>query len=531
MEDKNKNVRLPALLRNREASNETKESIAPTSLVNILSKTNTNIQIQSKILQEITLVRKLTESNLAFNRKISDQNLVIVNKVRPYSEKVNRTEEKIPTKIKEENQRSLFGDVKDFAKGMLLPFADIGKYMLGMQNKKELSVAGGIEPGSESEKQRDREALADAIANKLAKLLGVGALGLGGMGGGAGGLLGGLPIPDLPGRTPAGTTPGKTQPKKPTGKFPYRWNPRLKGGGGWIDEKGRRVSKAVVEEAMKNTAKMSGARILGGILGIGGIIGVGMTSEDVGMNREEEEEQVTAYDTSKQEQLQKDIEKLGLPEDSSQTEVTNLKQKIKTEALFDKLPDNIKANLKTEKVRKVSSGRGTFKEVKTGEKLTAEEIYQQKKKIVDAYFKPGMFGGNPMTPEKAALIKGYDEEFEMKRYKQGLTAGAGRGSYGMPLAVAEEGVDVVDKVQAAEVSAEKTQDGLILNQLESMLKDLTDGLGENFSMEKLNQMMGGSIISNNVVTQNSQSFVPISPSVDNTADSFQRFLQNSINPY
>ena len=76
MEDKNKNVRLPALLRNREASDETKESIAPTSLVNILSKTNTNIQIQSKILQEITLVRKLTESNLAFNRKISNQNLV-----------------------------------------------------------------------------------------------------------------------------------------------------------------------------------------------------------------------------------------------------------------------------------------------------------------------------------------------------------------------------------------------------------------------------------------------------------------------
>lgn len=91
-------------------------------------------------------------------------------------------------------------DLKSSLDNLSTAVNNLSKKIIIPENKGPLSVAGGIEPGSETEKEKDRELLAQAIANKLGEVLQNNA----GLGNG-----GGINI-DLPGggrRTPPSRKP------------------------------------------------------------------------------------------------------------------------------------------------------------------------------------------------------------------------------------------------------------------------------------------------------------------------------------
>ena len=201
--------------------NDQKNEIVTDNLMRYFSRENTlDGKIQLKIFNELNSIKKLFEkifslnnrensykesnridnSKIKSNKNILSQNneiLEINNPDTSNNEKDNLITSLIEIlsnlkkneKLKENKERTLVNDIKEVMQGTIDPFRDVYSYLIGSKestsndnsianlskytdSRKTLSQASGIEPGAETQRQRERELLAEAIAEKLADLLG-----------------------------------------------------------------------------------------------------------------------------------------------------------------------------------------------------------------------------------------------------------------------------------------------------------------------------------------------------------------------
>jgi len=160
--------KLNGLLRNDNDKKTSSSAPVPIQLMAALQNNNF-VKVQNKILDEITLLRKITQQNLNTNKKIER-----------LTEKDNLkldSRQYITSFLGQSFKRgnSLRQDAKDFVKGMGDPFVDTFKYIFGMntsrQTSKTLSLAGGVDPSNEILRKKNNEELSDLIAEKLRGLL------------------------------------------------------------------------------------------------------------------------------------------------------------------------------------------------------------------------------------------------------------------------------------------------------------------------------------------------------------------------
>ncbi len=519
--------KLPALLqtKDRQLNGNQNVIIDSKTLLNYFNKQSKTEVIQTKLLDEISLLRKLNERTAAFNerqaqiisKRIYAEPLKTTQKLADKKEEKNIADEtRSLSRSKTDRTRTLAGDIGAFIGGAL-PAKQFANYLFGAMDMKadqNSYKAGGIEPGSESSKQRDRELLADAIARRLSDLLG------GMMGGGSGF---GLPDIDLPGRRrpyPVGvpgergrpnTQPGKTGRGAPSRPLP-KWNPALRGGkGGWIDpETGKMMSNKAAQEIIEEAAR-AGTRSIGGravgvlaSASVGAAI-FGMTPSDTNVG---EEENIRARESAKAPGLTQGEE-----------------EQLRAELLFEKLPDNVKARLKTgEKTKLVSAGRGQTKKVGTGQMYTAEEIEAQKAQIVKDYLRPDSSG--QLSPDKRKLIQDLEAQMPSaiaraveKKEFESMRADLNKGIY--PIARPEDGVEVVGEVEPRAVPVAPA--GQQIKETTAENQDLRDQL-----VQSLTAMGISPLITNTLITNNKQSFVPMKPGVDNDDDAMKRYLDNVV---
>lgn len=145
----------------------------PFEFMTALSNAN-SLKVQNKILDEILFLKKVTEQNLAANRRL--EKFITGRNVKDADKEEERKYVASFMGQRFVRGQSLAQDTKDFIKGMKDPFTDKLKYIFGLNPSKSttqsLSAASGIDPTSELLRRKNNEELAELIAEKLSGLLG-----------------------------------------------------------------------------------------------------------------------------------------------------------------------------------------------------------------------------------------------------------------------------------------------------------------------------------------------------------------------